>query len=181
MSRLRIHDQESPDAPRIDTTDGRQIERHLLAAGVRFERWEAASDFSSNADETAVIAAYRPDIDRLMQEGGYRSADVVRMRPDNPQKDAMRAKFLDEHTHAEDEVRFFVEGAGVFYLHMGDDVYAVRCERGDLIGVPSNTTHWFDMGAQPRFTAIRLFTNPDGWIARFTGTDIARRFVPSEP
>ena len=28
----------------------------------------------------------------------------------------------------------------------------------------------------PRFVAIRLFNNPDGWVANFTGSDIAQRF-----
>ncbi|RZM07821.1 MAG: hypothetical protein EOP67_72695, partial [Sphingomonas sp.] len=36
------------------------------------------------------------------------------------------------------------------------------------------TRHWFDMGPAPRFTAIRLFAEPDGWVARFTGDPIAR-------
>jgi 1,2-dihydroxy-3-keto-5-methylthiopentene dioxygenase len=180
MSRLRVYHRESPAESHIDTADGRQIAQHLDRAGVRFERWQAAAEFAPTADEATVIDAYRRDVDRLMQGHGYRSVDVVRMLPDNPQKEAMRAKFLNEHTHSEDEVRFFVEGAGVFYLHIGDDVYTVRCERGDLISVPAETTHWFDMGPQPRFAAIRLFTNADGWVARFTGTDIAQRFPKFE-
>jgi 1,2-dihydroxy-3-keto-5-methylthiopentene dioxygenase len=32
------------------------------------------------------------------------------------------------------------------------------------------------MSAAPSFVAIRLFTNPDGWAANFTGSDIAERF-----
>jgi 1,2-dihydroxy-3-keto-5-methylthiopentene dioxygenase len=52
----------------------------------------------------------------------------------------------------------------------------VICEQGDLISVPDGTTHWFDMGPRPHFTAIRLFTNPEGWVANFTGSDIASRF-----
>jgi 1,2-dihydroxy-3-keto-5-methylthiopentene dioxygenase len=50
------------------------------------------------------------------------------------------------------------------------------CERGDLISVPAGTRHWFDMGPAPRFTAIRLFTTPAGWVANFTGEPIARGF-----
>jgi 1,2-dihydroxy-3-keto-5-methylthiopentene dioxygenase len=42
--------------------------------------------------------------------------------------------------------------------------------------VPAGTRHWFDMGPAPRFTAIRLFTTPAGWVANFTGTPIARNF-----
>ena len=88
----------------------------------------------------------------------------------------LRRKFLDEHTHAEDEVRFFVEGEGTFYLHLGGRVFRTLCCRDDLISVPAGTPHWFDMGPAPRFAAIRLFTNPEGWVARFTGSPIAEGF-----
>ncbi|HRQ65622.1 MAG TPA: cupin domain-containing protein, partial [Xanthomonadaceae bacterium] len=123
-----------------------------------------------------VIAAYRADIDRLMREEGYQAVDVVSLAPDHPDRAALRAKFLEEHTHSEDEVRFFVAGAGQFSLHVGNKVYEVLCEAGDLIGVPDGTRHWFDMGPNPSFVAIRFFTEPDGWVGHFTGTDIAQRF-----
>src|SRR3546814_10298105 len=61
----------------------------------------------------------------------------------------MRAKFLDEHFHKEDEVRFFVAGSGLFTLHVDGKVYEVLCTQGDLIAVPDSTTHWFDMGPEP--------------------------------
>jgi 1,2-dihydroxy-3-keto-5-methylthiopentene dioxygenase len=118
---------------------------------------------------------------RLKAERGYLSVDVIRMVPDHPERDMLRTKFLSEHRHAEDEVRFFVEGEGLFTLHLNDRVYAVLCAAGDLISVPAGTPHWFDMGPSPRFTAIRLFTNPDGWIAQFTGDTIADRFPRHEP
>lgn len=88
----------------------------------------------------------------------------------------MRAKFLNEHRHGEDEVRFFVAGRGLFTLHIDDYVYAVLCEKNDLISVPAGTKHWFDMGEHPHFIAIRLFNNPEGWVANFTGEDIANQF-----
>ena len=65
---------------------------------------------------------------------------------------------------------------GLFSLHLDDHVYEVLCTKGDLIGVPDNTRHWFDMGPNPNFVAIRIFTNPAGWVADFTGSDIAQRF-----
>ena len=69
-------------------------------------------------------------------------------------------------------MRFFVAGRGLFTLHIGDYVYAVLCEKNDLISVPAGTPHWFDMGEHPHFVAIRLFNNPEGWVANFTGEDI---------
>src|SRR5690606_11253410 len=162
-------------------TDATDIAGRLGAQGVRFERWQACAPIEPGASQDEVIAAYRGDIDRLMAEHGYRSVDVVSIRPDHPERGALRAKFRNEHVQGEDEVRFFVAGAGLFTLHVGDKVYEVLCEQGDLIGVPAGTRHWFDMGDAPYFVAIRLFTNPDGWVARFTGEDIATRFPDLTP
>ena len=61
----------------------------------------------------------------------------------------------------------------MFYLHPDEDVYAVLCEQGDLLSVPANMKHWFDTGAEPHLKAIRLFTTPEGWVAQYTGDDIA--------
>ena len=85
----------------------------------------------------------------------------------------IRRKFLAEHTHSEDEVRFFVEGQGLFCLHIGEEVLQVLCEADDWISVPAGTKHWFDMGPKPAFCALRFFDNPDGWVAAFTGDPIA--------
>ncbi len=112
----------------------------------------------------------------MVAECGYQSVDVVRIERGTPNTEPIRRKFLDEHRHSEDEVRFFVEGRGAFYLHVGDRVYQTICTKGDLISVPAGTKHWFDMGADPEFTAIRLFINPDGWVATFTGDAIAAGF-----
>jgi 1,2-dihydroxy-3-keto-5-methylthiopentene dioxygenase len=180
MSRLTVYPDNSAAEPELDTTDGSEIARALQAIHVRFERWEAARDFPRSADDQSVMEAYRMDIDRLKAECGYLSVDVVRCLPDNPNRQELRRKFLEEHTHDDDEVRFFVEGAGVFYLRAGGKVYMTLCERGDLISVPAGTRHWFDMGPAPYFTAIRLFITPQGWVAKFTGDPIARRFPSFE-
>jgi cupin superfamily acireductone dioxygenase involved in methionine salvage len=67
-------------------------------------------------------------------------------------------------------------GSGLFTLHPHEQVYEVLCTAGDLIGVPNGMRHWFDMGPNPDFVAIRFFTRPDGWVGYFTGDDIAERF-----
>ena len=181
MSRLRIYQDTQAQTPLATYTDHVRIARELDQVGVRFEQWAAAQPIVPGASQDEVIAAYRADIDRLMREKGYQSFDVISLAPDHPERAALRRKFLSEHTHAEDEVRFFVAGAGQFTLHISDKVYEVLCESGDLIGVPERTPHWFDMSESPCFVAIRLFTNKDGWIAEFTGADIAEQFPRMTP
>jgi len=105
---------------------------------------------------------------------------VLRLAKGTPNTAPMRQKFLSEHAHTEDEVRFFVEGSGAFYLHLAGNVYQAICVRGDLISVPAGTPHWFDMGPDPEFTAIRWFNNQEGWVPNYSGTDIATRFPAYE-
>ena len=176
MSRLRIFAADAPAMVLDESHDHAGIARLLKPIGVDFEQWRANAPVKAGDTPEAIMAAYRADIDRLVEANGFRSVDVVSIAPDNPNRAEMRAKFLEEHFHKEDEVRFFVAGSGLFTLHVGDKVYEILCEQGDLIAVPDGTTHWFDMGAAPYFVAIRFFTEPDGWVGHFTGSDIARRF-----
>ncbi|WP_028838225.1 1,2-dihydroxy-3-keto-5-methylthiopentene dioxygenase [Thermomonas fusca] len=176
MSRLRMFDHDAPQAPLLATHGHADIAAELAKIGVAFEQWQATQPVQPGDAPETIMAAYRADIDRLVAERGFRSVDVVSIAPDNPNREAMRAKFLDEHAHKEDEVRFFVAGSGLFSLHVGEKVYEVLCEAGDLISVPDGATHWFDMGPEPSFVAIRFFTEPDGWVGHFTGSDIAQRF-----
>src|SRR3546814_9512122 len=123
MSRLRIFADNTPDTPEFSSSDGDAIARELDKIGVTFERWQAAQPIAPGASPEEVMEAYRADIDRLVAERGFKSVDVVSIAPDNPKREEMRAKFLDEHFHKEDEVRCFVAGPGLFTLHVGDRVY----------------------------------------------------------
>ncbi|HZF97501.1 MAG TPA: acireductone dioxygenase [Pseudoxanthomonas sp.] len=181
MSRLRIFSESDPDTPEFASYDPDFIATELHKIGVTFERWKASQPVEPGASPEDVIAAYRDDIDRLVAERGFKTVDVVSIAPDNPQREAMRAKFLDEHFHKEDEVRFFVAGSGLFTLRVDGKVYEVECVKDDLIAVPDGIRHWFDMGDEPSFIAIRFFTEPDGWVGHFTGEDIAARFPRYEP
>lgn len=174
MTTLSIFDAAEPTAAKQVLGDGDAIKSALESRGIRFERW-ATRPLAADANAEQILALYDEEIARLKRENGFRSADVISLNADHPQKDELRKKFLDEHRHSEDEVRFFVRGQGLFYLHLGDEILAVMCQQDDLISVPNGTPHWFDMGPAPEFTAVRLFTNTEGWVANFTGDDIASR------
>jgi 1,2-dihydroxy-3-keto-5-methylthiopentene dioxygenase len=164
MTRLTIFDEAGERLS--ETEDAVAIGDALAAIGVRFERWPAE-------DRAAQIEALTSE--------GYTTIDTVSVTPDHPDSGAMRAKFLSEHRHAEDEVRYFIEGQGLFTLRENGRVHAVLCEADDLISVPAGMRHWFDMGPRPGFTAMRFFRTADGWVGDFTGDPIADRFPRLEP
>lgn len=156
--------------------DADAIRTSLAAIGVSYERWPLQPGIVYGTPPEEILRTYEPMIEALKRQGGYTCADVISLNSDHPDRVALREKFLNEHIHTEDEVRFFVLGRGAFYLHADDKVLVVICEQGDLLRVPKDMRHWFDMGPEPLLVAIRIFTNPEGWVARFTPSDIAGRF-----
>jgi 1,2-dihydroxy-3-keto-5-methylthiopentene dioxygenase len=158
-----------------------QIFPELATRGISFQRWPARVALGEKAEPEEILAAYAAEITTVQASGPYPTVDAIRLTPDHPDREALRKKFLAEHTHSEDEVRFFVEGQGLFCLHIGREVLQVLCQAEDWIRVPAGTRHWFDMGAEPHFTAIRFFDNPQGWVAQFTGDPIAQSFPYLEP
>ena len=176
MSALTVFADNQPGQPLFSSQEAAAITGELARIGVSFRRWQADRELAADADNDAILAAYQTEIEQLVAERGYQSWDVISMQSDHPERAVFREKFLSEHTHDEDEVRFFVAGAGLFCLHVDNKVYQVLCEKNDLISVPAHTRHWFDMGSAPHFTAIRLFNNAQGWVAQFTGDHIANGF-----
>ncbi len=186
MTQLTIH-REFPTAaatrdalqdgpPHLVCDDIESIIQELAVRGVALQRWPVRAALGPAASQEEILAAYGEEIARVQQGGRYPTVDAIRMTPDHPDREELRRRFLAEHTHAEDEVRFFVEGRGLFSLHIGEEVLQLLCERNDWIAVPAGIKHWFDMGEEPSFCALRFFHNSEGWVAQFTGDPIAGRY-----
>ena len=151
----------------------------LARYGIEFEQWAPNYPLTPTASAEEVLAAYAREVDTLKARGGYVTADVIDVKPDTPNLDAMLAKFNREHWHDEDEVRFIVEGRGLFHVHPpAGPVFAIEVEAGDLIRVPRGTHHWFDLCADRRIRAIRLFQDPSGWTPHYTDSGIDQGFQP---
>jgi 1,2-dihydroxy-3-keto-5-methylthiopentene dioxygenase len=165
------------DGRRLDETDA--VIEFLAGEGIDHERWTPSHALAAGASADEVLAAYGPEIAKLKDRGGYVTADVIDVAPGTPNLEAMLAKFRREHWHDEDEVRFVLEGRGVFFIHpRGRDVFAIEVGPGDLIRVPRGTWHWFDLCEDRRIRAIRLFQDPAGWTPRYTDSGVDARYEP---
>jgi 1,2-dihydroxy-3-keto-5-methylthiopentene dioxygenase len=182
MTLLQVMAESDAAELRLRTVDAGLIGTELAKRDIVFDRWPTKPGLGMGTPPGQILAEYADCIDALNSDGRYKYIDVAALQPDDHDPgwhetaSAARSKFLAEHRHAEDEVRFFVAGRGCFYLHLEPEVLAVVCEDGDLLSVPAGTRHWFDMGARPDFVAIRLFQQEDGWIGDFTGDAIGERF-----
>jgi 1,2-dihydroxy-3-keto-5-methylthiopentene dioxygenase len=173
MALLRV-----PDTDRT-ITEAAAVSAFLAGHGIEYERTGSAPGVTTDSSADEILAAWAPKVDELKQRGGYVVADVIDVKPDTPNLDAMLQRFSSEHWHDEDEVRLIVEGRGLFHIHPADGpVFALEVEAGDLIRVPRGTHHWFDLCGERRIRAIRLFQDPAGWTPHYTGSGEDAKFQP---
>jgi 1,2-dihydroxy-3-keto-5-methylthiopentene dioxygenase len=156
-----------------------RIQQELSTRGIDIDRWDPAPSTTTMTNQDEILEAYASQLKPFMSRKGYQAADVIAVNKDTPGIAEIRQKFLSEHTHSEDEVRYFIEGQGLFWFNIDNVVLSVLCTAGDLINVPAQTRHWFDLGPEPHVKAIRIFTNPEGWVAQYTGSGIDERYNPS--
>jgi 1,2-dihydroxy-3-keto-5-methylthiopentene dioxygenase len=155
-----------------------EIRESLAKIGIDYEHW-ALDRVSIDADPEAVLEAYSIEIAEMKRRGGYTTADVIDVNPETPGLDALIDKFKSEHTHDEDEVRFILAGRGIFHIRPAEgDVVVIEVEAGDMIRVPRNTRHWFNLCSDRRIRAIRWFQDKTGWTPHYTGSGIDSRFEP---
>jgi 1,2-dihydroxy-3-keto-5-methylthiopentene dioxygenase len=171
MAILRYPD----EGRRVDDPD--EIVDELRPLGIAYEQWEPTRPVAPDAASETVLDVYAPDIDRLKREGGYVTADVIQVNPSTPGLEEMLKKFSREHRHDEDEVRFIIQGSGVFHIRPERGaVVAIEVQAGDLLRVPAGTMHWFDLCPDRRIRAIRLFKDPAGWVPRYTDSGADRSY-----
>ncbi len=157
-----------------------EITKYLATIGIDYERWDADSArVTPDATEAEILDAYSPEIEKLKQQGGYVTADVINIVPTTPNLDAMLNKFNREHWHDEDEVRFIVKGHGLFHIApKNSDVVSIEMEAGDLIRVPRGTLHWFNLCGDKTVRAIRLFEDMSGWTPHYTESNVDANYQP---
>jgi 1,2-dihydroxy-3-keto-5-methylthiopentene dioxygenase len=161
-----------------------EIRAYLAERGIWFDQWEANCPLAKEASQEEVLDAYAHTLKPFMEKGGYRTADVINVHPETANLPELRAKFLREHTHSEDEIRFFVDGRGYFWFNLdnGQPVFCVTCEAGDLLSVPAGVKHWFEMDETPFVKTIRIFIDAAGWIPHYTDSGVDARYnIATDP
>lgn len=149
-------------------TRAEEVKAILADYGVPYEHWGLRPGASGGADD-AVLDVYRPDVDRLMRERAYLTVDLVALKPTTPNLEQILAKFAPEHHHVDDEVRFTVEGEGVFAIEADPsrphEMLKFTAEPGDLIVIPALRRHAFFLTEKKAIRCIRLFKTAAGWEA----------------
>jgi 1,2-dihydroxy-3-keto-5-methylthiopentene dioxygenase len=162
-------------------TDLNKITEELAPLNVQLNRWIVGNDGqlrqllaqdSLNEDEKEqVLTSLDNYFKELQQTAGYQTRDLIVLHPGVPNLDTMLSKFDKIHTHAEDEVRYIIDGEGIFgFVRPDGSQIELTIQPEEYINVPAGTEHWFYLTSAKRIKAVRYFTGTEGWTPKYTGT-----------
>lgn len=157
----------------LHTVSPKEVIRHLGNIAVGFERLPLPP-LETGANDSMILSSLQGIVNRFCNDENGCRVEVSRVESQDACSDVLneinesRKKLLREHYHEEDEVWFFVSGHSAFYVRDGDLVYIAVCGPGDLIRIPARKRHWFDMGTQPSFCALRFYRTSPGFVGVFT-------------
>lgn len=152
-----------------------EIKEILGKHGVLYEKWgverlpqHLRENYElTDAEKQAIIDAYKLELEKLKKERGYITEDIVVLSEKTPNLEKLLDMFKKEHHHVDDEVRFVVDGSGIFPIKINDEIVDIYVEAGDLIVVPAKARHWFELDENRKIKCIRVFKTPAGWEALY--------------
>ncbi|WP_462378928.1 acireductone dioxygenase [Pseudomonas sp. Marseille-QA0892] len=172
MAILTVYHEAQPECPYKILTYAEDITATLAEAGIEFGQLASSPRLEKGADAVEVLTAFANEIERCKALRPDLGEVLVEGVDEDPADINIRRR---EHVQKVDEVRFFVAGVGMIALHIGELVYALRCERGDLLTLPAGTRRWYDKGERPSSIAVILCAARDQVLVD-TGDAIASRF-----
>lgn len=167
MAQIRIHEVNTPIEKEIE------VQQFLQNEGVLYEKWDIIklpAHLQENyalTDESKkeILAVFAEEVADVSKRRGYQASDVISLSNATPNLDELLVNFKQEHHHTDDEVRFIVNGHGIFAIQGKDGrFFDVELEPGDLISVPENTRHYFTLQDDRQVVAIRIFVTTEGWV-----------------
>lgn len=169
-------------------TEYSKIAQELAPLNVQLNQWPVGTDPQlhsllareslSDEEKEQVLQGLDQYFEELQQNAGYQSRDLIVLYPGLANLSTLLAKFERSHTHADDEVRYIVDGEAVFgFVRPDGSQVELTVQPEEYINVPAGTEHWFHLTPLQRVKAVRYFTSTEGWTPQYTDTEIRLRLA----
>lgn len=174
MSSLSVYSHTLPELPHKVLNHAEDIASTLAAVGIGYRKLELPAALLPGCGQEDFEAAYGLWLQELMEREGYKQQELFNLQRRHPQRLELRARYLDEHVQDSESAWLFLGGFAQLGLRVGEQVFLLLGERGDLLSLPAGSRHWFDLGEEPHALVLRLSAGEQ--TPSPSGDDIAGRF-----
>ncbi|KAF6986061.1 hypothetical protein CFC21_003853 [Triticum aestivum] len=107
------------------------------------------------------------ELAKIRKDRGYNYMDYLDICPGKLANFEEKLKnFFTEHMHADEEIRYCLEGGGYFDVRDKDDKWVrIWIKEGDMIVLPAGIYHRFTLDAANHVKLMRLFLGEPVWTA----------------
>lgn len=123
-----------------------EVKSFLKERGIDYDHWKVPSNATDLTDKEVLADAEKEELlkkldgrfEALKEKEGYQSRDLIVLHPNISGLNDMLAKFDRVHYHTDEEVRYIVDGSGVFGFVLKGEKFLVHVVKDDFISVPRN-------------------------------------------
>ncbi|KAK1646202.1 hypothetical protein QYE76_064007 [Lolium multiflorum] len=107
------------------------------------------------------------ELSKIRKDRGYSYMDLLDICPGKLENYEEKLKnFFREHMHADEEIRYCLEGGGYFDVRNKDDKWIrIWIKEGDMIVLPAGIYHRFTLDTANHVKLMRLFIGEPVWTA----------------
>lgn len=103
------------------------------------------------------------NLDQKKKIHNYVAQEIVELNSKTPNLDNLLTKFDQEHSHPNDQVRFVIEGSGIYDIRSKADSWMrIELFPSDCISIPANRYHRFSLRDDRSIRFVRLFKDHPG-------------------
>lgn len=172
MSVISFHALTSTTPMRVNQP---RLDQALLKLGVIHEKWDLANVSLDGVDLSNLPDGFLSQLlcknqERIQRIENFRTAEgsmsVIKLSRDTQGIDALLEKFKVVHYHAAPEIRLIIDGEGIFYIYENGNKHEILVKKGSFLVLPKEIDHNFTLTEKLNVTALRVFQDKDGWLAK---------------
>ncbi|AFZ22823.1 hypothetical protein, contains double-stranded beta-helix domain [Cylindrospermum stagnale PCC 7417] len=165
-------------------TELSEIVRELEPLGIHLSHYDPGTsllfpnlldqDLVTESEKRYILGLHNSVFEFLQQENGYLWCDLQSVHPGSPNLQTQITTYSQYHTHTTAEPIYVLAGEMIYGFVRPDGSHVqLLLQAQDYLHIRAGVEHWCSPSASLHFKAIRYFTNAEGWMPHYTGTQLS--------